>query len=140
MILIAKVLLTIAAIQYGVIPILVDFSDTHVFHADWPPHARFHLVWLLAIGGILAGYVIANVWIFSSNRLAVLRPISLLGCIVLSAFFLAAIFRSQYGGSITDAIEPHDILGVNANIFSFAIASVFQITAVAILWRDVDDA
>lgn len=133
--LIAKILLTVAAIQYGFVPPIVDFTETHVFHPDWSPHARFHLVWLLALGAALASCVIFCVWSSSSRRLAVLRQASVSGCLVLGAFFLAAAFRSQYGGSLTDLAEPIEVLGIDGNVFSFAIASIFQVTGTVIVWR-----
>ena len=86
--LIAKILLTVAAIQYGFVPPIVDFSETHMFHPDWPPHARFHLVWLLAVGAALAAYVLFCIWNTSSRRPEVLRQASVIGCLVLGAFFL----------------------------------------------------
>ena len=51
---ISRVLITIATLVYGVIPVLVDISETHAFHPDWPPHARFHMVWLLGTNSTLA--------------------------------------------------------------------------------------
>ncbi len=44
----ASVLLIVSAIIYGVLPPIVDLTDTHVFHPSWTTHARFHMVWLLA--------------------------------------------------------------------------------------------
>ena len=133
--LIAKILLTVAAIQYGFVPAIVDFSETHVFHPDWPPHARFHLVWLLSVGAALASYVLFCIWNTSSRRPEVLRQASVIGCLVLGAFFLAAAFRSQYGGSLTDLAHPIEVLEIDGNVFSFAIASILQVIGTVIVWR-----
>ncbi len=135
MILVAKILLTIAAIQFGFIPLIVDFTETHVFHPDWPPHARFHLVWLLCLGAALSLYIIYTIWIRSKQHPEALRQSSLIGCIVLSAFFVAAIFKSVYGGSLTDLKEPLKVFGIDGNVFSFSIASLFQILGTAIAWN-----
>ena len=134
MILAAKALLTIAAVQYGIMPLIADFSETHVFHPDWPPHARFHLVWLLALGSSLAAYVVFSVWLLAGRRPEILKHVSLMGCFVLGAFFVAALGQPLYDGSLTDAVEPNTILGVNANVFSFTIASVLQMTATFFVW------
>jgi hypothetical protein len=133
-ILMAKILLTIAAIQYGIMPVVADFSETHLFHPEWTPHARFHLVWLLGLGGSLATYVVISVWLLSRSQLELLKHTSLLGCFVLGAFFVAVSGQSAYGGSLTDLAEPNAIMGINANVFSFTIASLFQLIAVFLIW------
>jgi len=130
----AKILLTIAAIQYGFVPPVVDFTETHVFHSDWPPHARFHLVWLLTLGIAFASYVLVAVWYRSSRSGSTLRHASIVGCIVLTGFFVAAMFRAQYGGSLTDLAAPIEIAGIDGNVFSFTIAGIFQLVGTAIVW------
>jgi hypothetical protein len=137
--LLAKVLLTIAAVQYGIMPLIADFSETHVFHPDWPPHARFHLVWLLALGSALAAYVVFSVWVPAANRPGLLKQVSLMGCFVLGAFFVAAAALDMYGGSFTDETEPNMILGVTANVFSFTIAAILQLTATFLLWFRIEE-
>ncbi len=134
--LVAKVLLTIAAIQYGVMPLIADFSESHVFHPDWAPHARFHLVWLLTLGSTLAAYVVFSVWQPAKKRPEVLKHVSLIGCFVLGAFFAATLTQPAYGGSLTDLAAPNTLFGVNANVFSFSIASVFQLTATFLFWTN----
>lgn len=136
--LLARVLLTVAAIQYGLVPPIVDFTETHVFHPDWPPHSRFHLVWLLTLGAALASYVIISLWAPSSRTPQSLRHVSVLGCLVLGAFFVAALSRSQYGGSLTDLAQPIQVWGIDGNVFSFAIAGILQLGGTVILWRGGD--
>ena len=43
--LLARVLLTLATIGYGVITVKADFNRTHATNPLWTPHARFHVVW-----------------------------------------------------------------------------------------------
>lgn len=50
--LVGRLLMTVATLMYSLVPVVVDFTETHVFHPDWTPHARFHMVWLL---GLLCG-------------------------------------------------------------------------------------
>jgi len=131
----ARILLSVSAIQFGLIPPLVDFTETHVFHPAWPPHARFHLVWLLVLGASLALWVLYAIWIASRRDSVAGRQASLIGCLVLAGFFVAAIARAGYGGSLTDAAEPIQILGVDGNVFSFAIAAVLQGIGTLLAWR-----
>ena len=43
--LLAKILLTIATLGYGLVTIKADFNATHATNPLWTPHARFHVVW-----------------------------------------------------------------------------------------------
>ena len=43
--LLARVLLTLATIGYGLITVKADFNRTHATNPLWTPHARFHVVW-----------------------------------------------------------------------------------------------
>lgn len=131
----AQILLTITAFQYGVMPLFADLSDTHVFHDDWPAHARFHMVWLLGFGTALAVYVAALVWMPSKNRQRNLRQASIMGFLPLIGFFIAALSMDQYGGSLS-AIPDRDLrFGVEGNLLSFSVAAILQSIAAYIVWR-----
>ena len=134
MINIARILLTIAAIQYGLIPPIVDFTESHVFHEAWPPHARFHMVWLLRVGSGLAAYVIYLVWSPARNKRGQLKIASILGAIILGGFFITTATRGLFGGELADPAHQILILGMDGNLFSFGIAAVLQIIAMAIIW------
>jgi len=136
MINIVRVLLTIAAIQYGFFPLAADLGESHVFNPDWPPHARLHTVWLLGIGSGIGAYVIFLTWGPSKDRIRQLWHASILGIIVLAAFFVAAVTSSSYGGALSDPVHEILIAGINANLFAFSIAAIFQISAMIILWTN----
>ncbi len=131
---IARILLTIAAIQYGFVPPIVDLSDSHVFHIGWPPHARFHMVWLLCMGSGMAAFVLYLIWGPARDRLHQLKLTSILGIIIFGGFFTAAIFRSIYGGALADPEHQILVLGIDGNVFAFGIAALLQISAMAIIW------
>jgi len=50
---IAAVLLTLTAVVYGIIPLIVDIGPTHILHPAWSPHARFHVVWQISVNTML---------------------------------------------------------------------------------------
>ena len=54
-----RVLMTVATLLYGVLPPLVDLTETHVFHPGWTPHARMHMVWLLGTNSAIAVLALA---------------------------------------------------------------------------------
>lgn len=131
---VAKVLLTVAAIQYGVLPVIADLSDSHLFHPDWTPHARFHLVWLLALGAALAAYVVFSVWVLAARQPEVLRHVSLLGLFVLGGFFVAVASQTTFGGALSDLETPPSIIGFDANVFAFTVAIVLQLNGTLLVW------
>jgi len=125
----ARVLLTIVAVQYGVVPIFVDLSPSHVFHDEWPPHARFHMVWLIASSAGIAAFTVWAAWGKYGNDARCLRLVCIPGLIVLGSFFVATLLKGNYAGELADPAHQILILGVDGNLFAFSIALVLQITA-----------
>lgn len=134
----AKILLTIAAIQYGVGPLIADLTESHVFHIDWPPHARFHMVWLLAMGSGIAAFIVYLVWSRSENERERLKMAAILGALILAGFFVATFTQQYYGGALSDPEHEKLIFGINANMASFSLAALFQTIAMALIWRTDD--
>lgn len=130
----AKILLTVAAIQFGLIPPLIDFTASHVFNHDWTPHARLHMVWLLTTGSLLAVYVFALLWFPGKHPEQNLRHACVPGWVVLAGFFVAAVFRDSYGGSLADPGFDVEIMGLSGNTASFSIAAIFQATGTGVIW------
>ena len=126
-----SVLLLVAAAIYGIIPPIVDLSDTHAFHPAWPPHARFHMVWLLGTNSTLALIV---AWLVlagpAEQRETRLRFASLIGIAALGGFFVATLSQSAYGGALHDPTAHVSlILGVDGNILVFTPALAMQLVA-----------
>jgi hypothetical protein len=105
MLLIAKILLTIATLGYSAIPAIFDSNNTHVTNPTWDRHARFHVVWqvssyvyvaLLALYLIwTAGIDVRNLWLA-----AILAAASYGG------FWTAVLSRPAYDGKLISAINP----------------------------------
>ncbi len=116
----ARVLITIATLVYGVIPLLVDISDTHAFHPDWPPHARFHMVWLLGTNSTLAVLALYLMWISRIDNAIRIRLAGLIGLCVYGGFVISTLTRSFYGGSLVDpsgGVPP--VMGMDASLLVF---------------------
>ena len=63
---IGNILLSAVAFGLAVMPLLVDFNESHATNPLWTGHARFHLVWqvlALTITGII---IILLLWVFPS--------------------------------------------------------------------------
>ena len=107
---IVMILLLIATIQYSFMPPIIDLTEFHVFHSDWPPHARFHMVWLLVVGTPLATCVLLALWVKPNKQRT--KHASILRCIVLDGFFVSAFTLTSYDGLI-----PHHFSGHRSSAF-----------------------
>lgn len=122
-----KLLMTLAIAAYAFVPPAVDLiTDTHVFHPDWPPHARMHTVWLLGVTTGVGLLALSLLWRSGPGRAHYLHLAGVLSGIVFAAFFLSAATVSLYGGALTDAsggMEPGPF-GLDGNLFTFGGASI----------------
>ncbi len=99
---IARILLTLTALGYGLATIKADFNKTHATNPRWTPHARFHVVWqILSYSGIglVALYLI---WIDGSMPLERLYLAAALSVAIYGAFFVTVFARPLFGGSLYD--------------------------------------
>lgn len=117
-----RIIMTVATLMYGVIPPLVDLTETHVFHPDWTPHARMHMVWLLGTNTAIALVALHFLWLHKSGLAAGVRHAGVLGLCVYGGFMLSALTISFYGGSMSDKGGVPPVLGVDANILAFSLA------------------
>ena len=118
---ISRWLITIATVIYGLIPPLVDLSQTHVFHPDWTPHARLHAVWQLGTNSGLAVLALYLMWVKRRNDLLRIRIAGLIGLLVYGGFFLSALTHQLFGGELAAeqgaALTFMELYG-NAIVFS----------------------
>ena len=116
----SRILITIATLVYGVIPLLVDISDTHAFHPEWPPHARFHMVWLLGTNSTLAILALYMVWVSSLETAIRIRIAGIIGLCVYGGFVISAVTGKLYGGALVDPIGGvPPVMGMDANLLVF---------------------
>src|SRR5436305_12228843 len=100
--LLARVLLTLATIGYGVITVKADFNRTHATNPLWTPHARFHVVWqiLSYVGFALIAF--ALIWTPGALYVERLYLVCAFGLIVYGTFFAAFLAMPVYGGKAYD--------------------------------------
>ena len=124
----AKIVITVATLLYGVLPLLADLSDTHVLNPSWPPHARFHLVWFLGSAALIAVLALWLLWVRGEIVLA-----AAVGLCVLAGFWIAAATKSLYGGALADGGAPEEELGaVAANAVFFGLIFVLLLVGLAL--------
>jgi len=116
----AKLIITIGALLYGLGVPLLEINQTHVFNPQWEAHARLHEVWQLATNSALALLALWLTWRRQQIRLA-----SLLSILVTGGFLFAYFARHFYGGSmvLSDGSEKL-VLGINLGLFAFGIVFV----------------
>jgi len=129
---IAAALLTVTAAVYGIIPLIVDLSPTHVLHPSWTPHARFHMVWQLSVDTMLAALVLILVWWPSAQRAQRMRIAAVLGTIALGGFVVASVTRGLYGGDFTEPGGVPPVAGIDANLVAFTPTIALQVLALVL--------
>jgi hypothetical protein len=115
--------MSFATLIYGLLPPFVDFGSTHVFHPDWTPHSRMHMVWLLGTNAAVAVLALYLLWFHKARNTLGVRLAGLLGVCVYGGFLLAASTSPLYGGALSDGGGVPPVMGLDANVvvFSFAL-------------------
>lgn len=111
-------LILLPTVVYGIVPWFADWNHTHLFHPDWPGHARFHMMWLLCVNSSVAIYAL---YLFSQNRRTETATVGLL---VFGAFWLATLSQGLYGGALGDTQGGYEaIAGIDLNALTFSLCS-----------------
>ena len=133
---ISRILITIATLVYGVIPLLVDLSDTHAFHPDWPAHARFHMVWLLGTNSALAILALYLMWVSNLEGAIRVRIAGIIGLCVFGGFVISTLTRKFYGGALVDLVGGvPPVMGTDANLLVFLPMLGLVLTGVWLTYR-----
>ena len=100
--LLARILLTLAALGYGVVTIKADFNATHATNPQWTPHARFHVVWqITSYAGVML-IALALIWLRGPHPSGRLYLAAALGFAIYGAFFAAVLARPLFAGRLYD--------------------------------------
>jgi len=124
---VAKILITATAFTLAVFPPIVDFNETHISNPDWPPHARFHVVWQVFAQTACALLAMALVWLLPSTQnlwLALGLNYIWLGC-----FLLAMLAIPLFNGSLAD---PHGVPPISFKLFGKPMEIDRNLTGVTI--------
>ncbi len=143
MLIIAKLLLTIATLGYSLVPALVDSNKTHATNPGWDSHARFHVVWQVSSYVYLAVLALYLIWTAGSDT----WPLWLAFFFAAAAYggFWSAVFsRPMYGGTLVSKTNPvpnvnWNIAGTkystDANVTAFTIAVIILLAGGALVAR-----
>ena len=116
-----KYLISFSTLWYGIIPVIADLSESHLHNTNWTPHSKFHLAWLLSTCTLISIYSMYLMWFKNSTIQAAVNGLCIMG-----GFWIAAIFKSSYGGMYADkSFDEASILGLNPNVFAFIFVTLF---------------
>lgn len=119
--LVGRVLMSLAILTFTLLPPIVDLGSTHVGNADWPPHARFHEVWLLITGSSIG--LVSLVLLWAKGPWGTGLAAALAAC-VLGGFFVAAVTAGAYGGALSEPGGVAPVMGLDANLVLFTAAGL----------------
>ena len=88
----SKYLISFSTLWYGIIPLIADLTESHLHNANWTPHSKFHLAWLLSTSTLISIYFMYLKW----NKYSTIQA-ALNGLCIMMGFWIASIFKSQYG-------------------------------------------
>ena len=99
---IARLLLTLFAIIQAAATLAIDLGPTHATNAQWPGHARFHLVWQNLTTLLLSLLATGLIWSPAPDRDGGFYLASILAGIPMLSFLAALVFRRYYAGTLSD--------------------------------------
>ena len=141
MLLLAKILLTVATLGYSAVPAKVDSDETHLRNPSWDAHARFHVMWQVSsyvYMGILALYLI---WFAGGDQWS-LWLAALLGVAAYGGFWTAVWTQKPFKTELTSKVNPvppiklklgTKVIMADANLTAFTVFAVILGAAILLL-------
>ena len=135
--LVAKILLTIVTLAYGLVTVKADFNKTHATNPLWTGHARFHVVWQITSYVGIAAIALLLIWMPGALGRERLYLAAAFAVVVYGAFMIALAVMPIYGGRANDDNGYPPIaaagmrLDLNVTVFSGMI--VLLLIAIALL-------
>jgi hypothetical protein len=118
-----KMLISLAAILTVVAPFLADWNDSHLFSAQWSPHARFHGAVSLGMTTILSSVALWLLWRRSPDQDASVTVAAAIPMAYWGPFFLASFVPGTAvedpGHKLARIVGvPSNLLGAGATIIT----------------------
>jgi hypothetical protein len=99
---IARGLLTIVTIGYGLAAVKGDFNKTHATNPLWTGHARFHVVWQITSYVGFGAIALVLIWAPGGLAMERLYLACAFGTVVYGAFFITLLCMPLYCGRAYD--------------------------------------
>jgi hypothetical protein len=105
MLLIAKILITIATLGYSLVPAKFDSDETHLLNPSWDPHARFHVMWQVSSYVYFALLALYLIWTAGDDKWPVWLA-AMFAAFAYGGFWTAVLTMKRYGGSVVSKVNP----------------------------------
>lgn len=125
----ALALMTIAILQFTVIPLVADLNRSHAANPTWPGHARTHGVTQVLTTSSVGLLALFFLWSERVDRELGICIATMLAGAALAPFFVSVLTRRFYGGELM----PQRI-GISRIHFAYVEGNLVNFTSAALLF------
>ncbi len=129
------ILMTIAILQFTIIPLIADLNRSHAANPSWPGHARSHLVVQVLTTSGIGLLALFFLWSGKVDQALGVCIATMLAATALLPFFLSVATRRLYGGElmpVRTGIGRIHLGRIEGNLLNFsAAAALFLIGRLA---------
>lgn len=124
---IGKLMMTVAVLQFTIIPLIADLNRSHATNPDWPGHARNHLVVQVLTTSAVGLLALFFLWSGRVDGALGLCIATMLAFAALLPFFISVALSPLYGGRLMPArigIGRITLGRIEGNLLNFGSAAV----------------
>lgn len=128
--------MTIAILQYTVIPLFADLNRTHAANPEWPGHARNHLVTQVLTTSSLGACALYFLWSGRVVQELAICIAMILSVAALAPFFISSLASPIFGGQVMPVRRG---LGnvrfgrIEGNLANFGLSAILLVTGRVLL-------
>jgi hypothetical protein len=128
---IGMALMSIAIVQFTVIPLFADLNRTHAANPEWPGHARNHLVTQVLTTSSLGACALYFLWSGRVEQELGICIAMILSVAALAPFFISSLASPIYGGQIMPVRKGLGTVRfgrIEGNLANFSVSAILLVT------------